>query len=85
MATAHRWVTGSGWRRRRNRLVAGGDAGQGDHGDDDEPGEVLGATIAVREAVVRWASGQPERHQQWTAVAASATLCRVSPSSATEP
>ena len=41
-------------------LPAGNDGGDGDHGHDEDAGEVFGTSVAIRVAPVRRASTQPE-------------------------
>ena len=63
-ATAHRWVTSLGVQQPLDRLVGGEHAGERDHGDHEQPGQVFGAAVAVGVALGRRATAERERDQQ---------------------
>ena len=66
-------------------LVGGQCGGGGDGQHDDDPGQVLGAAVAVGVAAVRARRPMTNAMPSGTAVSASAALWMVSPSSATDP
>ena len=68
-----------------HRLVGGQRRGRGDGQHDHDPGQVLGPAVAVGVAAGRRAAADENATPSGTAVSASAALCRVSPSSATDP